>query len=69
MHHCKVRIFTTAYLSIVGDHGHSFMTTLYQSSNGCFQQDSVSCHRSHIASNWFLEHGNEVAILCSLNSH
>uniref|UniRef100_A0A9J7X6Q2 Tc3 transposase DNA binding domain-containing protein n=1 Tax=Cyprinus carpio carpio TaxID=630221 RepID=A0A9J7X6Q2_CYPCA len=35
---------TTAYLSIVADHVHPFMTTVYPSSDGYFQQDNAPCH-------------------------
>ncbi len=31
------RLHVTAYLSIVADHVHPFMTTVYQSSDGYFQ--------------------------------
>ncbi len=37
---------TTAYLSIVADHVHPFMTTVYPSSDGYFQQDNVTKHKS-----------------------
>ncbi len=36
------RLNTTAYLSIVADHVHPFMTTVYPSSDGYFQQDNVT---------------------------
>ncbi len=35
------RLNATAYLSIVADHVHLFMTTVYQSSDGYFQQDNA----------------------------
>ncbi len=41
--HC---LNTTAYLSIVADHVHPFMTTVYPSSDGYFQQDNAPCHKS-----------------------
>ncbi len=47
---------TTAYLSIVADHVHPFMTTVYPSSDGYFQQDNAPCHKAQIISDWFLEH-------------
>ncbi len=53
----------TAYLSIVADHVHPFMTTVYLSSNGSFQQDNVPCHKDQIISDWFLEHDNEFTLL------
>ncbi len=54
---------TTAYLSIVADHVHPFMTTVYASSDGYFQQDSVPCHKAQIILDWFLEHNNEFTLL------
>ncbi len=53
------RLITTAYLSIVADHVHSFMTTVYTSSYNYFQQDNAPCHKAQIISDWFLEHDNE----------
>ncbi len=47
-----------AYLSIVADHVHPFMTTVYPSSGGYFQQDNAPCHKAQIISHWFLEHDN-----------
>ncbi len=43
----------TAYLSIVSDHVHPFMTTVYPSSDGYFQQNNAPCHKAQIISNWF----------------
>ncbi len=56
------RLNTTAYLSIV-EHVHLFMTTVYQSSDGYFQQDNSPCHKAQIISDWFLEHDNEFTLL------
>ncbi len=53
----------TAYLSIIADHGHPFMTTVYPSSDGYFHQDNVLCHKAQIISNWFLEHDNKFTVL------
>ncbi len=53
----------TAYLSIVADHVHPFMTTVYPSSDGYFQQDIAPCHKAQIISDWFLEHDNEFTLL------
>ncbi len=36
------RLNASAYLSIVADHVHPFMTTVYPSSDGYFQQDNVT---------------------------
>ncbi len=57
------RLNTTDYLSIVADHVHPFMTTVYPSSDGYFQQDNAACHKAQIISEWFLEHDNEFTLL------
>ncbi len=46
---------TTAYLSIVADHVHPFMTTVYPSSDGYFQQDNAPCHKAQIISDCFFK--------------
>ncbi len=58
--HC---LNATTYLCIVSDHVHPFMTTVYPSSDGYFQQDNVPCHKAQIISDWFLEHDNEFTLL------
>ncbi len=58
--HC---LNATAYLSIVADHVHPFMITVYPSSDGYFQQDNAPCHKAQIISDWFLEHDNELTLL------
>jgi len=58
--HC---LKSTAYLSIVSDHVHPFMATMYPSSDGNFQQDNAPCQKSRIISNWFLERDNEFTVL------
>ncbi len=57
------RLNTTAYLSIVADHVHPFMTTVNPSSYGYFQQDNAPRHKAQIISDWFLEHDNEFTLL------
>ncbi len=57
------RLNTTAYLRFVADHVHPFMTTVYPSSDGYFQQDNAPCHKAQIISDWFLEHDNEFTLL------
>ncbi len=57
------RLHATAYLSIIADHVHPFMTTVYPSSDGYFQQDNAPCHKAQIISDWFLEHDNEFTLL------
>ncbi len=56
------RLNTTVYLSIVADHVHPFMTTVYQSSDDYFQQDNAPCHKAQIISDWFLEHDEFVLL-------
>ncbi len=53
----------TAYLSIVANHVHHFMTTVYPSSTGYFQQDNTQYYKAQIISDWFLEHDNEFTLL------
>ncbi len=55
----KHRLNATAYLRIVADHVHPFMTTVYPSSDDYFQQDNAPCHKAQIISDWFLEHDKE----------
>ncbi len=57
------RLNATAYPSIVADHVHPFMTTVYPSSDGYFQQDNAQYHKAQIISDWFLEHDNEFTLL------
>ncbi len=57
------RLNATAYLSIVADYVHPFMTTVYPSSDGYFQQDNAPCHKAQIISDWFLKHDNEFTLL------
>ncbi len=49
--HC---LNTTAYLSIVADHVPPFMTTVYPSSDGYFQQDNAPCHKAQIISDFWV---------------
>ncbi len=56
------RLNATAYLSIVADHVHPFMTTVYHLLM-YFQQDNAACHKDQIISDWFLEHDNEFTLL------
>ncbi len=57
------RLNATAYPSIVADHVHPFMTTVYPSSDEYFPQDNAPCHKAQIISDWFLEHDNEFTLL------
>ncbi len=53
------RLNATAYLSIAAGHVHPFMTAVYPSSDGYFQQDNAPCHKTQI----ILEHDNEFTLL------
>ncbi len=53
----------TAYLSIVANHVHPFMTTVYPCWWCYFQQDNTQCYKAQIISDWFLEHDNEFTLL------
>ncbi len=57
--HC---LNATIFLSIVADHVHPFMTTVYHLLM-YFQQDNAPCHKVQIISDWFLEHDNEFTLL------
>ncbi len=57
--HC---LNATVYLSIVADHVHPFMTTVYHLLM-YFQQDNAPRHKDQIISDWFLEHDNEFTLL------
>ncbi len=57
------RLNITAYLSIVADRVLPFMTTVYPSSDGYFQQDNAPCHKAQIILDWFLEHDNDFTLL------
>ncbi len=56
-------LYATVYLSVVTDHVHPFMTTVYPSSDEYFQQDNAPCHKAKVISDWFLEHDNEFTLL------
>ncbi len=56
------RLNATAYLSIVAEHIHPFLTTVYLASDGYFQQDNAPCYKAQIISDWFLEHNNEFTL-------
>ena len=57
--HC---LNATAYLAIVVDHVHPFMTAMYPSSDGFFQQNNAPCHKAQTILR-FLKHGNEFTVL------
>ena len=56
-------IYCTAYLSIVGDHAHPFMETVFPGGCGLFQQDNAPYHKAKMVQEWFEEHNNEFEVL------
>ncbi len=56
------RLNATAYLSIVADHVHPFMTTVHPSSDD-YSSRIMQCHKAQIISDWFLERDNEFTLL------
>ncbi len=42
---------------------HPFITTVYPSSDGYFQQDNAPCHKAQIISDWLFEHDNYFTLL------
>lgn len=53
----------TAYLNIVADRVHPFMTTVYPSSDCYLKQDNTASDKTRTISIWFLEHDNEFTVL------
>ncbi|KAK3532978.1 hypothetical protein QTP70_006210 [Hemibagrus guttatus] len=56
---CDVTLTRTTYLSIVADHVHPFMETVFPHGCGLFQQDNVPCHKAKMVQEWFDEHNNK----------
>ncbi len=56
------RLNATTYLSIVPDHVHPFMTTVYPSSDATSSR-ILHRHKAQIISDWFLEHDDEFTLL------
>lgn len=44
--HVDVTLTRTTYLSIVADHVHPFMETIFPGGSGLFQQDNVPYHKA-----------------------
>lgn len=49
-------------MSIVADHGHPFIVTIYPSRKGCLYHDNVPCPKAEAISNWF-HHENVTSLL------
>ena len=61
--HVDVTLTRTSYLSIVADHVHPFMETVFPDGCGFFQQDNAPCHKAKMFQEWFEEHNNEFEVL------
>ena len=61
--HVDVTLTRTTYLSIVADHVHPFMETVFPGGCGLFQQDNAPCHKAKMVQEWFEEHNNEFEVL------
>ncbi len=57
------RLNATASLSIVADHVHPFMTTVYHLLMATSSRIMHHCHKAQSISDWFLEHDNEFTLL------
>ncbi|KAK3553900.1 hypothetical protein QTP70_012922 [Hemibagrus guttatus] len=57
--HVDVTLTRTTYLSIVADHVHTFMETVFPDGCGLFQRDNAPCHKAKMLQEWFDEHNNE----------
>ncbi|KAK3564923.1 hypothetical protein QTP86_031044 [Hemibagrus guttatus] len=60
--HVDVTLTRTTYLSIVTDHVHPLMETVFPDGCGLFQQDNAPCHKVKMVQEWFDEH-NEFEVL------
>ena len=58
-----VNLTGTTYLSIVADHVHSFMETVFPDGCGLFQSGNAQCHKAKTVQEWFEEHNNEFELL------
>ena len=61
----NVTMTHTTYLSIVADHVHPFMETVFPDGCGLFQQDNKPCHKAKMVQEWFEEHSNKFEVLAS----
>ncbi|KAK3572207.1 hypothetical protein QTP86_026064 [Hemibagrus guttatus] len=61
--HVDVIVTRSTYLSIVADHVHPFMETLFPDGCGLFQQDNAPCHKAEMVQEWFDDHNNQFEVL------
>ncbi|GBM82874.1 Transposable element Tcb2 transposase [Araneus ventricosus] len=51
------------YLNIIADQLHLYMTFVFPTRNGIFQQDDAPCHKARIVLEWFKEHTDEFHLM------
>ncbi|KAK3560338.1 hypothetical protein QTP86_006422 [Hemibagrus guttatus] len=61
--HVDVTLTRSTYLSIVADHVHPFMETLFPDGCVLFQQDNAPCHKAEMVQEWFDDHNNQFEVL------
>ena len=63
--HVDVTLTRTTYQSIVADHVHPFMETVFPGGCGLFQQDNASCHKAKMASKFPRSQSNRASVGCA----
>ncbi|KAK3519048.1 hypothetical protein QTP70_016372 [Hemibagrus guttatus] len=66
--HVDVTLTRSTYLSIVADHVHSFMETLFPDGCVLYQQDNAPCHKAEMVQEWFDDHNNQFEVPQSLHN-
>ncbi|GBO42208.1 Transposable element Tc1 transposase [Araneus ventricosus] len=51
------------YLNIIAGQLHPYMTFVFPTGNGIFQQDNTPCHKARIVLEWFEEHTDEFHLM------
>ena len=60
--HVDVTLTRTTYLSIVADHVHPFMETVFPDGCGLIRQDNAPGHKAEMVQEWFEEHNNGLQV-------
>ncbi|GBM75485.1 hypothetical protein AVEN_54083-1 [Araneus ventricosus] len=50
-------------LNIIADQLHPYITFVFPTGNGIFQQDNASCHKARIVLEWFEQHTDEFHLM------
>ncbi|KAK3543536.1 hypothetical protein QTP70_023867, partial [Hemibagrus guttatus] len=61
--HVDATLTCTTYLSIVADHVHPFMKTVFPDGCGLFPQENVPCHKAKMVQEWIDERNNGFEVL------